>query len=273
MSYKIRVRKEAAARIHVTHWSESMGRWVMANLKGVLSLIGVFVVVGLVLFAFNAMTSNEEGKASILETEASILLHDPMPLPEPIEEGEDPPEILTQTERYQKSADLYGEILEKYPNTVSAMVAQYESGNVYFELEAFDQAEEHYRDFIRMYPEKKELISIVQLKLGYLQQRKGESQAARDFFRTLYESESARNRDQAGFELARSLETSGKEEEARKIYEKISEDFALSPWGTEARARFTLLNPSSETESSSGEKTSNEAVEEEPAPESGPITE
>lgn len=272
MPYKIRVRKEESVQVHIAHWSESMVKWVMANLKSVISVIGVIVVIGVALLAVKYMTLGAEDKASILETEASSLLHDPIPLPEPIEEGEDPSEILTQKERLQKSAELYGEILEKYPNTATASIAQYESGNVYFELEEFDLAEERYRAFIRTYPEKKELISIIQLKLGYLQQRKGESQTARDTFRTLYESGSAWNRDQAGFELARSLEEGGKEEEAKKIYEKLSENFAQSPWGTEAQARFILLNPPPETDSSSDDKPSNKG-EEESTPKSGSAAE
>ncbi|HIE65127.1 MAG: tetratricopeptide repeat protein [Nitrospira sp.] len=251
MSYKIRVRKEASIQAYVAHWSESMLNWVTANLKRVISFIVLIVVIGGAFLAVKYMAVGSDEKATVLETEASSLLHDPIPLPEPIEEGEDPPEILTQKERYQKSVELYGEILGKHPDTPTAMIAQYEIGNVYFELEEFDLALEGYRTFIQRYPEKKDLVAIVQLKLGYLQQRRGDHQSARDSFRALYESESAWNRDQAGFELARSLEEEGTEEKAKEIYEKISEDFAQSPWSAEAKARFIMLTSSFETDSSS----------------------
>jgi len=51
------------------------------------------------------------------------------------------------------------------------------------------------------------------------------------------------NRDQAGFELARALEISGKDDEARVLYQKLSEDYVETPWGTEAKARSLLLSP------------------------------
>jgi len=262
MSYKIRVRKEASIQVYVAHWSESMLKWVTANLKSVISVIVLIVVLSGVLLGVKYMAVGADENATLLETEASSLLHDPIPLPEPIEEGEDPPEILTQKERYQKSAALYGEILEKYPSTPTAVIAQYEIGNVYFELGEFDLAVERYATFIKKYPGKTDLIAIVRLKLGYLQQRKGDEQNASDTFRALYESESVWNRDQAGFELARLLEEGGKEEEAKEIYEKISEDFAKSPWSAEAKARFTMLTSPSEMDLSSDNLPADEAGQE-----------
>ncbi|MFQ5580503.1 MAG: tol-pal system YbgF family protein [Nitrospiria bacterium] len=258
MPYKIRVRKEESVEVQIAHWSESMVNWLAANVKGVLLMIGVVALIGIALIIVKNMSLDTEGKAAILEKEASGLLHDPIPLPEPIEEGEDPPEILTQEDRYQKSVTLYKEILEKYPSTSTAAIAQYEIGNVYFELEEFDSAIEGYNAFIQTYPEQKDLISIIQLKLGYLHQRKGDEQSARDYFRSLYESEGAWNRDQAGFELARSLEVEGKEGEAKTLYEKISEDFTESPWSAEATARVSLLSPPSETDSPSADPSTKE---------------
>ena len=150
---------------------------------------------------------------------------------------------MTKTERLKKSANLYDEIVEKYPRTTTAMVAQYESGNVYFDLEDNASAEKRYRSFLEKYPDQKDLAALVRLKLGYLQQKKGDSGSAMSEFRAAYEMASAKSKDQAGFELARSLENAGKKEEAIEIYKKLSTSFAQSPWAAEANARLMVLNP------------------------------
>lgn len=186
-----------------------------------------------------------ENSAAALEAEASRLFHEPPPLPQPKEEGKPDPntDIMDKTERLKKSASLYDEIVEKHPRTNIARTASYESGNVYFELKDYDQAEKRYLAALEKNAGQKNLASLIHLKLGYLYQKKGNPESALKQFRASYEAEGSRNRDQAGFELARALEASGKKDEAIGIYRKVSEDFVKSPWGTEAKVRMDILNP------------------------------
>ncbi|NOY84897.1 MAG: hypothetical protein GXO96_08785, partial [Nitrospirae bacterium] len=75
------------------------------------------------------------------------------------------------------------------------------------------------------------------------------------------------NKDQAGFELARALEVSGKDDEAKVLYQKLSEDYVETPWGTEAKARSLLLSPpqADSTEEESATETSSETQQSDPS--------
>lgn len=244
MPHKIRVQKKKEAMpLRLVSRSEEMIDQVRAHPKWIgLGAGAVFLVIVLVLL-FQFLGRRAEDRAWALEAEAFELFHEPPPLPQPIEEGKEPPKELTKTERLEKSAGLYDRIVEEYPRTGTAMVALYESGNVYYELENYDLAEKRYRSFLEKYADKKDLAALVHLKLGYLQQTKGDQAAALSEFRAAYEGEGGLNRDHAGFELARLLEREGKKDEAVEIYKKISENFSESPWTAEAKARLIVLDP------------------------------
>jgi len=244
MPYKIRVqKKKEEVPLRIVTRSEQMLDQVRTHPKWIWIGAGVILSVLALLLMIQILTRRAEGKASALEAEASTLFHEPPPLPQPVEEGKEAPKEMTKTERLKKSASLYDEIVEKYPRTATAMVAQYESGNVYFELEEHDAAEKRYRSFLEKYPGRKDLTGLVHLRMGYLNQKKGDPASAVNHFKTAYEMENGKSKDQAGFELGRTLEQTGKKEEAMEIYKKLSETFAQSPWAAEASARLMILNP------------------------------
>jgi predicted negative regulator of RcsB-dependent stress response len=244
MPYKIRVnKKKEAAPLRIVSRSEQMFDQVRTHPKWIWIGAGSVLFLGVLILTVQFLSHRAEEKAWALEAEASKLFHEPPPLPQPIEDGKEPPKEMDKTERLKKSASLYDEIVQKYPRTDTARIAQYESGNVYFELEDLGSAENRYRAFLQKYQSHKELSALVHLKLGYLLQKKGDNASALDHFRTAYEMENGKNKDQAGFELGRSLEHAGKKEEAVETYKKLSERFAQSPWAAEANARLVVLNP------------------------------
>lgn len=244
MPYKIRVtKKKETAPLRIVSRSEEMLDQVRTHPKWIWIGVGAALLLLALILTVQILNHRAEGKAWALESEASRLFHEPPPLPQPIEEGKEAPKEMTKTERLQKSAALYDEIVGKYPRTSAAMVAQYESGNVYFELEDDDAAGKRYRAFLEKYPAQKEMAALVHLRIGYLDQKKGDQASALNNFKAAYEMENARTKDQAGFELGRSLEQAGKKEEAVEIYKKVVERFAQSPWAAEANARLVALNP------------------------------
>ncbi|VAX29409.1 hypothetical protein MNBD_NITROSPIRAE01-398 [hydrothermal vent metagenome] len=263
MPYKIRPQKEKeVAQIQVV----SRGQALMESLSERPQLIwgGIVLLVVIAVFTFYTQSTrqNAEEVAWTIEAEASKLLHDPPPLPKPIEEGDEdvPLEIMNETQRIEKSLERYAEILAKHGNTDAARIALFESANAHAKLEKDEQATEKYMAFITKYPESKKLVVLSHLRLAYLEQKKGDDAAAIDRFRMIYEMPASDNKDQAGFELARALEVSGKDDEAKVLYQKLSEDYVETPWGTEAKARSLLLSPPQvdSTEEESATETSSE---------------
>jgi tetratricopeptide (TPR) repeat protein len=246
MPHKIRVqKKKEEAPLRLVTRSEEWVDQVRTHPQWIWVGIGIALVLLVVFVAGWFINQRVEKKAAALEAEAFRLFHEPPPLPQPVEEGkpEPQPDIMDKTERLKKSASLYDEIAEKHARTDVARMAAYESGNVYFELKDYDSAEKRYLAFLEKNTNQKNLASLAHLKLGYLYQKKQNPEAALKHFRASYEAQEGNSRDQAGFELARALETSGQKNEAVEIYKKVSEDFEKSPWGVEAKVRMDILNP------------------------------
>src|SRR3569832_699414 len=198
MPYKIRVnKKKEAAPFRTVSRSEEMLDHVRTHPQWIWITAGVILAILIALVAFQLLKQNTEAKASAIEAEASTLFHEPPPLPQPVEEGKEAPKELSKTDRLKKSASLYDEIVEKYPRTATAMVAQYESGNVYFELGDNDAAEKRYRGFLDKYPDRKDLVALVHLKMGYLSQKKGDAPAAMAHFKTAYDVDNGMSKGQA----------------------------------------------------------------------------
>ncbi len=266
MPYKIRPQKEKeVAQIQVV----SRGQGLMESLSERPQLIwgGIALLLIIAVFTFITQSTRKsaEEAAWTIESEASKLLHDPPPLPQPIEEGDEdaPLEIMNETQRIEKALEIYGEILSKHAETDAARIALFESANAYAKLQKDEQAAEKYTAFIAQYPDSNKLVVLSHLRLAYLEQKKGDDAAAIDRFRMIYELPASDNKDQAGFELARALEITGKEDEAKALYQKLSEDYLETPWGTEAKARSLLLSPPPEEAASEEES----ALSESPEPE------
>lgn len=255
MPYKIRPqRQKKVAPIQIMSRGEALIETLMEKPQWVWGSIALIVMIGVLTFFMQSMRQNAEEIAWSIEAEASKLLHDPPPLPKPIEEGDEdvPLEIMGETERIEKAVERYEEILVKHSETDAARIALFESANAYAKLQKDDQAAAQYTRFIEKYPDSKKLTVLSQLRLAYLDQKKGNDAAAIDRFRMIYEMPDSDSKDQAGFELARALEMTGKGDEAKALYQKLSEDYVETPWGTEAKARFILISPppkSSEEES------------------------
>jgi len=256
MPYKIRLqKKKESIPAKIASRSEEWIEALLARPKLILGGIATLVLIVVAVFTFRVFDQQTKEAAWAIEAEASKLFHEPPPLPEPIEEGdEDPPEVLLDpVERLKRSAELYDEILREYPTREVAVIALFESGNVHYALESYDQAEERFLSFLEKHKDRKNLAALSHTKLAYLYLKKGDRQKALSHFRTVYEMPNADNKDQAGFELARALEADEKVDEALAIYTDVSNTFSQSPWGTEAEVRLILLNPPTPEEGSKSE--------------------
>jgi len=249
MAYKIRIqkKKEMAPAQIASRSEEILGR-ILDNPKLIWGGIALAILIGGSVYFKQFSDKQADEAAWLMESEASTLFHDPPPLPEPVEEGEEEvaEELLDPEERLKKASALYEEIIEKYPANDVAAIALFESGNIFYKLQEYGKAEERLKSFIEKYPRQSGLVAIAHLKLAYLYQVRGDDDAALNHFRTVYELPDSPSRDQAGFELARALEAGEKNDEANAIYTDISEGILESPWGAEAKARLLLLNPPSE---------------------------
>ncbi len=254
MPYKFRTSKKKQAIIPI---QEIKGRLDLLKERFAdrpLLTAGVITILAVLLIsipAYRMFMRQSEDRAWALEIEASRLFHE-KPAAAKEADKKDATKGQTPMERLTKASILYDDILNRYPASTAAVIAQFEGGNVYFELEKYDLAEKRYLAFLKKETARKDLLPLVHLRLAYLYQKQKKDALALDHFRTAYEWEGGFNRDQAGYERGSLLERIGKKDEAIEIYKKVSEAFKDSPWGTEAKTRLAMLTTSAATSTSLG---------------------
>ncbi|MBI3598911.1 MAG: hypothetical protein HY201_05655, partial [Nitrospirae bacterium] len=173
MPYKIRPSKKKQAIIPV---QELKGRfdylkaWFSSRPLLTVGVIAMLAAIVGFIPAYLLFMRQSEDRAWGLEVEAGRLFHEkPTSPPENMATSAKPEE--TSTERLAKAAILYDDILDRYPESKAAVIAQFEAGNVYAELGKYDLAEKRYLAFLKKETERKELLPIVHLRLAYLYQK------------------------------------------------------------------------------------------------------
>ncbi len=251
MPFKIRApKKKETLTEKITDQYDHLKEQVLNPSRFIAFTVLTLIIAGASLATFWFFMKRSEAKAWALESKASKLLDEAYHPSSTSPEGDaaDPnKKEESRTEKLTKAAGFYEEILKDYPKSDAAVIAQFQSGHVYFELEKYKLAEEKYLAFIKEQADKKEFLPIVQLKLAYLYQKTGDVPSALNYFRLVYDAKNGKeekkgiNQDHAGFEIAQILEQTNKKSEAIALYKKVSEDFTESPWGVEAKTRLTLL--------------------------------
>lgn len=165
---------------------------------------------------------------------------------------------LTDKERWEKSLELF----QKAVKIKSTPAVQFYIGNCYFNLGDYGNAINAYLGFIDKYKDNQDMLPLVYQKLSsaYMRNNKNE-----DAIKTLNALAQLRNgifSDTALILEARYYEVTGKHEDAMKKYKELVNDFPLSLWSNEARAKIEI----------EGKKQIDETAQsEEPAPENGGV--
>lgn len=229
------------------HWMLGLANYRWSILVGFLLLLlmggGIWGV-----FWYDAQNAS---KAQELEREATIHLF--------TRSANDPQKAAANL---KEAIVLYKRILDEYPRTPTAPLAQFSLGNAYLQSNDLASAIEAYNRFISTYGAHASLLGLVQQKLGYAYLLKGELDQAARAYSTILEISGAMNRDYALFELARLEENRSRPDEALKRYQELMKTFPNSPLTSEAAMRVKVIEAKKTPESSPAAAT--------PAPSSSP---
>lgn len=170
------------------------------------------------------------GKAQELEREATIHLF--------TRPANDPQKAATNL---KEAIVLYKKVVDEYPRTPTAPLAQFSLGNAYLQSNDLASAIEAYNRFISMYGSHVSLLGLVHQKLGYAYLLKGDLDQAAKAYAKVLEIPGAMNRDYALFELARLEENRSRPDEAMKHYQDLMKTFPNSPLASEAAMRIKVI--------------------------------
>lgn len=170
------------------------------------------------------------GKAQDLEREATVHLF--------ARAASDPQKAAANL---KEAIALYQRVVNEYPRTPTAPLAQFSLGNAYLQSNDLAAAIEAYNRFISTYGTHVSLLGLVYQKLGYAYQLKGDLEQAVKAYLTILEIPGAMNRDHALFEAARLEENRSKPDEALKHYQELMKTYPNSPLTSEAAMRVKVM--------------------------------
>ncbi len=232
MTYRIKVPPrtlpvdEAHLVSGLEHWVLGLASYRWSILVGLLLLLlmggGIWGV-----FWYDAQNA---GKAQELEREATIHLF--------TRQASDPQKAAANL---KEAIALYKRVVDEYPRTSTAPLAQFSLGNAYLQSNDLAAAIEAYNRFISTYGSHVSLLGLVQQKLGYVYLLKGDLDQAAKAYATILEIPGSMNRDYALFELARLEENRSKPDEALKHYQNLMKTFPNSSLTSEAAMRVKVI--------------------------------
>lgn len=208
------------------HWVHGLATYRWSIVVGFLLLLltggGVWGV-----FWYDAQNAS---KAQELEREATVHLF--------TRAASDPQKAAANL---KEAITLYQRVVNEYPRTPTAPLAQFSLGNAYLQSNDLASAIEAYNRFISTYGTHVSLLGLVYQKLGYAYQLKGDLEQAVKAYLTIIEIPGAMNRDHALFEAARLEENRSKPDEALKHYQELMKTYPNSPLTSEAAMRVKVM--------------------------------
>ena len=251
MAYKIRDSAFSSKGIeevfHLTG-KDRILQFVEKNRMGIFGGVAVLCLVGVIIGLVIWQAQKNREHALVLEGKAQQLY---------LDRSLDEPEKTK--ENIEKATEIYQQIFEEYPRTVSAQTSMYFLGNARFEQEDFNGAIEAYENFLDQYDSPEVLKGLVYQRIGYAYLLKGEKEKAFDAFSTVLKIPGAMNQDQVLMEFGKLEEAEGASEKALIHYTTLVEQFPISPFASEAALRIKVLSPEKDDSSSEEEKTLEES--------------
>jgi len=241
MSYRIKVPPRTLP-VDEAHLVSGLEHWVLGLKHYRWSIIVGFILLLLTvggIWGIFWYESQNASKAQELEREATLHLF--------TRPGNDPKKAEANL---NEAIALYKRVLEEYPRTPTAPLAQFSLGNAFLQSNNLDSAIESYKRFISMYGSNVSLLGLVHQKLGYTYLLKGDVDQAAKTYSAILEIPGALNRDYAIFELARLEENRSKPDEALKHYQDLIKTYPDSPLTSEAAVRVKVLEAKKASEPS-----------------------
>lgn len=255
MSYRIKVPPRTLP-VDEAHMVSGLEHWVLGLERYRWSIIVGFLLVLLTaggIWGVFWYDSQNASKAQEIEREATLHLF--------TRPGNDPKKAAANL---SEAIALYKKVIEEYPRTPTAPLAQFSLGNAFLQSNNLDSAIESYKQFITAYGAKTSLLGLVHQKLGYAYLLKGDFDQAAKTYSAIRDLPGALNRDYAIFELARLEETRSKLDEALKHYQDLIKTYPDSPLTSEAAVRVKVLEAQKTSEPATTTATPNPSTPTQP---------
>jgi TolA-binding protein len=153
------------------------------------------------------------------------------------------PSFRDEESRRERAGELFAEIRERYPRTGAGAVAAIYLGRLELEEGDTEAAREHWEAFLRRHGDHM-LASTVRLSLFAIEREAGRGEEVAEELRNmLQDRRKPLPEDTILYELARTLDDLGEQEEARVTYQRLGDEYPDSPYAQRALSRAQELTP------------------------------
>lgn len=129
----------------------------------------------------------------------------------------------------------FQEVVKQYGGTLSGAIAQYYVGNTLMDMGRSAEAVKAYEEFLKRHSGKKDLVGLVNQRLGYAYLAIGNREEA---VKAFTRAETVAGVGPATLELARLYDRMGNNEDAQRKYKDVSEKLPATSLALEARTKL-----------------------------------
>ena len=234
MSFKIKDPDRHLALENPVFMTKTERAWLFAEQHrgGIIAGMVLLVLVGILLGGVFWYQHNENLQALTLQHAATTMYLD-----RPLDD------VALSAQNLEKAVALFQEVIQKYPSSPSAELAQYFLGNARVEQRDYSTAINTYNTFIQKHQSNPMLTGLVYQRLGAAHLLNQDRAKAIDAFTTVLGMPEAINQDQVLFELAKLEEAEEATDRALTYYKRLVDQFPHSPYAGEAALQVKALNP------------------------------
>jgi predicted negative regulator of RcsB-dependent stress response len=210
--------------------------WFLANLRTVVTVIGILVLAGSAWGVLQFIQHRAEERAAALYVVAFTTYQEAMTPERQLR-------ILAPDtkEMVERAAKEFQAVRDQYPRTAYGALALFQQANALAGIARYDDAVTAYQTWLSTYQKRTDLVPLVTQRLAYTLWAKGDAQGALTQFEAVANMPDAPNRDVSLFEKGRLLEQLGQNDKAIEAYTALAKEFGASPWSSEGNARILAL--------------------------------
>ena len=234
MSFKIKDPDRHLAMENPVFMSKTERAWLFAEQHRSAIIVGtlLFCLIAALLGGLFWYQHDQNRQAMTLQHEAATLYLD-----RPLDD------LKQSKQNIEKAITLFQQILEQYPTSPSAELAQYFLGNARMEQQDYAAAISAYQTYIQNHQKNPILLGLVYQRLGSAYLLNKDRAKAVEAFTTVLDLPDAANKDQVLFELAKLEEAGNSTAQALVYYKRILEQYPFSPYAGEAALQVKALEP------------------------------
>jgi len=219
-------------------FSGRMIEWIIANNQLLLTGLGAFLLIVIIVVSLQAYVKNKEEKADTLLSEVQALYDNAADLNNP----QMPSSLITTAEKEEEALEILEKISDQYSSTSASRIAGLFQGQIYFDKGDYDASQKAYEWLLEKHGSGEDEISALAWEgLAYCHEAKAAYDKALEAYEKMKQSSLLPIQGWALLGMARCREKLGEPDKALADYRQFVVDYSAHPKIGETRANIARM--------------------------------